>query len=156
MIDVARGMAWLHAIGLIHKDLKPENVVLTGDRQHAKLGNFGLTKHYLRRDLMEDERLSPYEVRSLYYTAPECLLTNEFTCAADVYSFGIMLHSCFVTFDGKRTYDARRILGHHNPADFLYAFQDAVVHRHERPIIPESASSFAGKCQLLFAKQSVC
>lgn len=43
MADAMYGMAEMHRLGYIHRDLKPANILLSWDKKHALIGDFGLT-----------------------------------------------------------------------------------------------------------------
>jgi predicted outer membrane repeat protein len=81
--DIARGMAFLHAGGVMHRDLKSLNV-LVNDDWHCKIADFG-----------EARAIGPQLtsiVGTCFWAAPEMLSSEgEYTFAVDVYSFGIIL-----------------------------------------------------------------
>ena len=89
LADVASGLAYLHAGGLIHANVKPESVLLTAvTRQSpypvAKLTNFGSS---VARDADADVRTG---ARGTPMYMDPCLLDGVATPASDVYSFGVM------------------------------------------------------------------
>ena len=84
--QVADGLAAAHRDGLLHRDLKPDNILLTHSRT-AKLGDFGLAKP-LRLSRPGD--LS-YLVGTPHYMAPELFRGESPGPAADVYSLGVCL-----------------------------------------------------------------
>jgi tetratricopeptide (TPR) repeat protein len=87
MVQVCRALAYLHARGVIHGDLKPSNVLLTGDQ--VKIVDFGVAL----------EVRSP-EVRARYYTpgysAPEVRQPGPIDHQADLYSLGAMWYALLV------------------------------------------------------------
>lgn len=147
MRDIAKGMAWLHGLKIVHKDLKPENIFLHDSLRQAKIGDFGLAKTLRKRDLNEGgstlgARGSTYTIfgnaGTLYYIAPECFVTGRTTRSADVYAFGVILHNCFITQDEARTYNARQVLGNGTPSEYSKVFIDRLIHDHLRPHFPSS------------------
>ena len=90
--EVARGLAELHARGLIHRDVKPSNIVLehvAGARdceQPAVLVDFGLVRSL-------DPGLTDSSLRATPpYASPEQLMGKKVDARTDVFSLGVSLH----------------------------------------------------------------
>jgi hypothetical protein len=83
--QVCDGLAHAHAAGILHRDVKPSNVLLAEDR--AKLLDFGLAR------MAEAETLTAQGdvPGTLAYISPERLAGGESTAAADVWAVGVML-----------------------------------------------------------------
>ncbi|QRK10730.1 protein kinase [Archangium violaceum] len=83
---LARALGEAHAHGVVHRDVKPENVLLSRSGT-LKLADFGLAA------LADDERLTSTGTvtGSLAYMAPERLDTGAFSPASDVYAVGVLL-----------------------------------------------------------------
>ncbi|MFF5232667.1 serine/threonine-protein kinase [Dactylosporangium sp. NPDC000521] len=81
--EVAAGLAAAHAEGLVHRDVKPANVILapTG----AKVVDFGIAAGFGAAE--EDDLLGTPE-----YLAPERMTEDAVTPASDVYSLGVLLY----------------------------------------------------------------
>ncbi|OQR83454.1 hypothetical protein ACHHYP_14690, partial [Achlya hypogyna] len=80
---LANALADLHHNGLLHRDLKSLNVLLSSTN-YIKLGDLGLTREYATQ--MTTGTGTPY------WTAPEVLTSGEsYSYAADIYSFGVIL-----------------------------------------------------------------
>lgn len=93
---VLTALAHLHRFGMMHRDVKPENVLLMSDGRSV-LSDFGAAAH-TSEGLLLDSR-----VGSLGYVAPEVLLGKRYGCAVDCFGAGGVLHFCLVgqpPFDG--------------------------------------------------------
>jgi DNA-binding beta-propeller fold protein YncE len=88
--QVANALDAAHAKGLVHRDVKPSNVLLDAD-EHVYLADFGLTRR------LEEEGATAGEGRSVgtpAYLAPELIDGRPADSRADVYSLGCMLFEC--------------------------------------------------------------
>lgn len=90
-IDIACAMEYLHAAGIIHGDLKAQNVLLKesdldGRGYVCKVCDFGFS--HLAADTTHIETFTSGSVSAM---PPEVLKDGYLTPAADVYSFGILL-----------------------------------------------------------------
>jgi serine/threonine protein kinase len=85
-VCVSRAVAAIHAVGLVHRDLKPGNVLLT--TQGPKVIDFGIARGVGEEGLTKTGMVAG----SPPYMAPEQLVTGEFGPASDVFSFGSILH----------------------------------------------------------------
>jgi predicted Ser/Thr protein kinase len=91
--QVAEALDASHSRGLVHRDVKPSNVLLAGDgeREHVYLADFGLTKTATAGDDgLESVRFSG----SPDYVAPEQITEGISGVAADIYSLGCVLYQC--------------------------------------------------------------
>ena len=103
--DVARALGYLHAQKLVHRDVKPENVIVRGDGL-AKLSDFGLA----RSAAPGGARLTATgEVLGTpYYIAPEQIRAQkDIDIRADLYSLGCMLYEWV---SGKRPYEGASVV----------------------------------------------
>ena len=86
--DIAEGMSFLHASGVMHRDLKSANV-LVDESSRPKICDFGLSKE-------ENEEGYTMSVPSVHgtiaWSAPETLRGQACTAASDVYSFSIIMY----------------------------------------------------------------
>lgn len=89
-LQLARALASAHAQGVLHRDVKPQNVLLTrqGD---VKLADFGIAALLDGRPGPRDEDAG---AGTLWYTAPEQLLGEELDERADLYALGALLYEC--------------------------------------------------------------
>lgn len=86
--DVASGMEVVHAAGVIHRDLKPQNVLLTHDRT-PKVTDFGLAKVGGERSILEGSGI----VGTYHYMSPEQLSRSRSALDArtDIFSLGTIM-----------------------------------------------------------------
>src|SRR5215471_17776150 len=94
MAKVARAVEYAHGQGILHRDLKPGNILLDG-RGEPMVSDFGLAK-FLDANKVLTKSLTTFGTPG--YTAPEQAegKTADLTPAADVYSLGAILFELLV------------------------------------------------------------
>ena len=122
--QVGNGLDAIHAAGLVHRDVKPANVLLAGEEgsEHAYLTDFGVARNVATESgLTQTGRF----VGTLDYVAPEQISGGAIDARADVYALGCLL---FKLLTGEvpfpRDGEAARLYAHLNdppPAPSLYA-----------------------------------
>jgi serine/threonine protein kinase len=86
MYQLARALAHIHGLGICHRDIKPQNLLVNPARHTLKLCDFGSAKA-----LVQGEPNVAY-ICSRYYRAPELIFgASDYTVAIDVWSFGCVL-----------------------------------------------------------------
>ena len=97
MLDAAKGLAYLHANGILHRDIKPDNVLVFSLDEvltvNGKLTDFGSSRNI---NLLMTNMTFTKGVGTPTYMALEILNKEKYKKTADVYSFGVMLYECFV------------------------------------------------------------
>ncbi|MEO8687690.1 MAG: protein kinase [Solirubrobacteraceae bacterium] len=88
VFQVGAGLDAAHGAGLVHRDVKPANILL-GPQEHVYLSDFGLSKHALSD---RGETASGRWVGTLDYVAPEQIRGERLDARADVYALGCVLY----------------------------------------------------------------
>ena len=87
LVGVARGMMYLHQHNVIHRDLKPDNVLLDSNLR-PRITDFGLSKFFQAGHSKTQSQACGTPV----YKAPEIITSgNKYDTKADVYAFGILM-----------------------------------------------------------------
>ncbi|WP_437311672.1 protein kinase domain-containing protein [Sorangium sp. So ce388] len=100
MLEVLDAIGFAHERGVIHRDLKPHNIMVaaSGKRTHAKVLDFGIAA------LIGDARAADYRALTPTgefngtpaYMAPEQLVQSTPTTAADIYAWGLTFLECLM------------------------------------------------------------
>jgi serine/threonine protein kinase, bacterial len=119
--QVATGLDALHAHGIVHRDVKPSNVLLD-ESGSAALTDFGLAKGQAYTVLTRTGQA----VGTLDYVAPEILSGEEAQPASDIYALGCLTYECAT---GDAPFASRSM------------FEVAVAHMEDEPADPSSLRS---------------
>ncbi len=95
IMQVCHALAAAHAAGIVHRDMKPENIFLTqrpGGRPIVKVLDFGISK--ARETSMREQRITKQGqlLGSPHYMSPEASRGDEVDARADIYAVGVILY----------------------------------------------------------------
>jgi eukaryotic-like serine/threonine-protein kinase len=98
LVGVADGLAAAHAAGILHRDIKPDNI-LAGRNGYAKLADFGLAKidghsspEAVTRTLLAETTRPGVVLGTIAYMSPEQAAGRPTDARSDIFSFGIVLY----------------------------------------------------------------
>jgi len=133
-LQLLDALAFAHAHGVIHRDVKPSNIMIT-DSGVAKVTDFGIAK------FLGEKRHTATGVRpgTLWYMSPEQVRGGDLDARSDIYSFGITFYEMLtgrVPFDAESEYEVMR----------SHVELDPPSPRNYYPHIPEPLEYLILKC----------
>lgn len=96
-IQVARGIEAAHNKGIIHRDIKPQNIIISNEGK-VKVTDFGIAKAASSKTMSTDA------MGSVHYISPEQARNGYVTKQSDIYSLGIVMYEMVtgrVPYDGE-------------------------------------------------------
>jgi len=94
--EVLLAVDYMHKNGIVHRDLKLENLLVDEKNKTVKITDFGLSKNYFAE-------VPSKCVGSILYIAPEVLLCDTYDNAVDVWSIGVMT---YMLLSGSAPFDS--------------------------------------------------
>ncbi len=131
-LQVAAGLEAAHRSGIIHRDVKPQNIILSTDGT-AKVADFGIAR------AVTGDTYNSSVMGSVHYTAPEQARGGYSDAKSDIYSLGITMYEMLtgrVPFDGDSTVEVA----------LKHLHEKIVSPRQYVPDLPRSIEQIILKC----------
>jgi serine/threonine protein kinase/tetratricopeptide (TPR) repeat protein len=92
--QMAAGLSAIHGAGVVHRDIKPNNIMLDGSGADVRLWitDFGLARTFEAEATIQGKEMV---AGTRGYIAPELFLGQQPSQASDLYAFGVVLHEIF-------------------------------------------------------------
>jgi len=132
LLPISRALGYAHKQGIIHRDVKPSNVLLT-ESGDPMLSDFGIAKMFGDEETI-DLTATGMTIGTPEYMAPEQTISKTVDQRADIYALGVVLYE-MVT--GRKPYQADTPLG----VLFKHANEPLPRPRSIVPEIPEAAEA---------------
>ena len=133
--EIASALAKVHEVGILHRDLKPGNIMLRKDGSLALI-DFGLAKHMrLKMEITDTGEI----FGTPYYMSPEQGHADTVDHRGDIYSLGIIFYEMLV---GEKPFQADTAMG------IIYLHAQAPV-----PVLPPRIGKYQALINMMLAKK---
>ena len=130
-IQILNSIKYLHSLNIAHRDIKPDNIIITKDKKKVKLIDFGSScelkelnyeKEYeeIKKKEKNAKKTFKYFIGTPGFISPECIHNKFSDKRSDYYSLGCLLYNLligFTPFLGENTFD---ILEKGSEGKFIY------------------------------------
>src|SRR3989449_4908441 len=148
LIGVADGLACAHEAGMLHRDIKPDNILVTKSG-YAKLADFGLAKLTQDEDLAEAVTVSRTRpgviIGTIAYMSPEQASGKPLDARSDIFAFGVVLYEMLSgrkPFEGATELETLQLIIHGTPKPLRDALPVTVRAVVERALEKEPADRY--------------
>ncbi len=130
--QLLEGLDFFTEKGIVHADIKPENILLSENEEVVKFTDFGLS-------FFAEERDRFFPVQTIYYRSPEVILRKSYSYPIDVWGVAVIIAELAI---------GRGIFWQTSECD-MFAVQ---LHYAKREFSPEDVESFLPPVRVLFQK----
>ncbi|KAI6654347.1 Eukaryotic translation initiation factor 2-alpha kinase 1 [Oopsacas minuta] len=139
VIQFYKGIKYLHSQNCVHRDIKPTNILLTGNRKLLKICDFGLSKEIVNNSESFERSSTSSNSSSVHttklgsrlYTSPEQLISNHYSFKTDIFSSALVFLELFYPFttDNEKCNILSGVRESKIPTEFLetFPFQSSLI-----------------------------
>ena len=129
MSQVADGLSYAHNNGVVHRDMKPANIMVLRDGA-VKIMDFGIARLTRKPDATRLTQQG-YLIGTLRYMAPEQLAGTDFDPQCDIFAYGVIFYEFLTGRHPFEAADAQRLM-------YKLSFEEPVPIRQHAPGLPDA------------------